>query len=237
MIIITALIGSRAYLAPAILGLFILKGKDVKRVFRNNIRVFIRIGLLFIALIVFKQVYRAVRALDFKEIFNLIDEGYIIESILFNGEGRTVFSIYNYEVMNSFRLPLTDTLVRILSIVPFVNNIIPTSYPLRFSRIARNSFFSAGYGVGSNFWAESIAMGGILFMLAITLLWILLLKMAHNRIKLKNFPYIAVVATYCSFYIHRLDWLQVMGCIKSIILIFILMSIWRSLTMRRVSYE
>ncbi len=234
LILITVLIGSRAYLVTVILGGIALKRGHIKASIKDNLKIFIFGGLLVLFLLMYKQIYMAVRALDFASIVTILKTGVGLSSLADIGEFRTVFSLYDYVVSRNFRLPFSDTLARILSIIPLANNYIPTRYSIRLSGYLETEMHSS-YGLGGSFWGESIAMGGPLFLLFLTLIWLIFLKKssAHISGNKDSSIFVLTSASYICFYIHRLDWIQVMGCFKSVILFYLLYFLFTSFTNKK----
>ena len=180
--------------------------------------------LLIFVLIVYKNVYSAIRALDLSTAVAILKNPAIYSDLLDIGEFRINLSVYNYIVNTEFHIPMVDSLARVLSIIPFFNNLFPTTIPIRFSTIIQNNFFSSSYGLASCFWAELYAMGGTIFLAVVTIIWAFLMKFASrklNRGLTNSTPFLVTVISYCGFYIHRLDWIQMYGCVKSVVLFYI----------------
>lgn len=216
------ILGSRAYLATSLLGLFFLLTYDKIRSFSSNIKL-LGLGLLgALFLMLYKNIYVAVRALDFLTAKTILTGSDISWNLLESPEFITVFSNYDYIVRYNFNYPMEDILARFLSIIPFANNFIETKYNIRLAVTAQYDFYDIHYGAGSNFWGESYAMGGMFFVFFLTFLWLYLLDKAYIRLQRSkgSAVFITLVATYCSFYIHRLDWIQVLGCIKAVFLYY-----------------
>ena len=227
LIIITMLIGSRAYIATVLVGVLAMKIKTIKnfkQLFRSNLKMLVLGVLAVMGLMSYKVFYRALRALDFSKAWEAFRTNKILVSIFDIGEFRTVFSLYDYVVVNRYRLPAGDSAARVLSIVPFLNNYIPTVHSLRLSSIAKDEFFQSTYGLGGNFWGESYAMAGWGFVLIMMVIWLLFLQYANQYLWVNSDAAIfhIAMASYCSFYIHRLDWIQVLGCIKHVFLFYLI---------------
>lgn len=233
LILVTVISGSRAYLATALVGYIVIRAKKIKKVKVSNRRMIVLGIIAFFFLLFYKNIYSEVRALDFGAVYKIITSPETYANILDINEFRITTSIYNYVVEEGFRLPVGDSIARLVSIIPFINNVIPTSYSLRFSSIAMNDFFGASYGLANSFWAEIYAMGGILLLMIVTGIWLHFIKWYNNFIngKAKMSPFALTIAAYCSFYIHRLDWLQVWGCIKSVLVFYL---IWLAINRIRV---
>ena len=239
LVLVTLLLGSRAYFASILIGLIILYQKKIKSAIRQNLKISICSAVLILFLMVYKNIYKAIRALDFSLVISSLKSGGVTSSIFDIGEFRTVFSIYDYIVMQEFHLPLADSFIRVISIVPFVNDFVPTSYPIRMSSIAKTIFFQSTYGVASNFWGETFAMGGIILLSIVTVLWLAFLRGANRYLDSDSdsAAFVITAATYCAFYIHRLDWTQVMGCLKSMLVFYILWYVYRQFFVKRVCSE
>lgn len=224
LILMTFISGSRAYLATALVDVIVIKAKRVRNIIKSNTRVIIFGIFAFLFLLVYKNIYSEVRALDFEAVLRILSSPKTYSNMLDIAEFRIILSIYNYVIENSFHLPFTDSIVRVVSIVPFVNDYIGTSYPLRFSAIAQYDFFGASYGLANSFWGETYAMGGFVFLMLITELWLYFMKWCNKFISGNGrlSPFIMVMACYFSFYLHRLDWLQVLGCMKSVLVFYLI---------------
>ena len=224
-ILFTFILGSRAYLTTALLGAFVISGMFTNRTVRSNLKIVMFGFFAALLLVLYKSVYIAVRTFDFAYVQSTLEASDMsLDAVLKNGEFITVFSIYDYIVRTNYELPIADTITRLLSFIPFLNNAIETSTNIRLSNIATHEFFSTSYGVGGNFWGETYAMGGLVFVIIITILWVFFLDIAFKKL-LKyddKLPFVALCATYCSFYIHRLDWIQALGCVKMALLLYIL---------------
>lgn len=228
LILITLVLGSRSYFVTTLIGIFFVKRAYIVDSFRSNIKLSF-LGLLLVFLLIqYKNIYMAVRALDFSTVAMILASSDINDTFSDIAEFRIVFSLYDYIVRNDYSLSIGDSLARVFSIVPFLNDLFQTTESARMASIVKNSIFNASYGLGSNFWGESFAMGGGVFLMVMTIIWLRLLDLA-NKSLMKNSiytPFVLVIATYCAFYIHRLDWVQVCGCIKSIFLLFIFWKIF-----------
>ena len=235
MVLILLVLGSRSYFVTIIIGSIVIKNGRIRSTLRQNIKTILLGAFIVLFLLVFKNIYQDLRALNFAAIPKDIIESAIWTGASDIGEFRTVFSIYDYVASSGFSLPITDTIARIVSIVPIINNFIPTSYPVRLSSIMKASL-SSSYGLGGNFWAESIAMGGGVFLVAITIIWLILLKKSNKYVLVttrEKSVFVITAASYCSFYIHRLDWVQVLGCLKSVLVFYILYFILENISARR----
>lgn len=236
-LVILLILGSRSYPVIALLILVLSRTSEIKKAVISYWKQIVLLCVVFVALLVYKEVYQYVRALDFAVVWERLKNWRTYVDIVNNGESRTTFALYNYVVDNNYRIPLLDSFVRIFSVIPFVNNIFSTTLPIRFSGIAKDTIFSSSYGLGSSFWGESYVMGGSLFLITITVIWSFLIKHFRNKCILENktFPFWATFMMYIAFYIHRLDWVQVWGSFKSVILWYFIF--WFLKTMLKRKYE
>lgn len=238
VLVILLILGSRSYPVIALLILVLSRISEVKKAFISYWKQIVLICVVFVALLVYKEVYQYVRALDFSVVWERLKNWRTYVDIINNGESRTTFALYNYVVDHDFRIPLMDSLARIFSVIPFINNFFPTTLPIRFSGIAKDIVFSSSYGLGSSFWGESYAMGGTVFLIAITVIWSIAIKHFSKKciIENKTFPFWSTFMMYIAFYIHRLDWVQVWGSFKSIILWYFVFWFLKSILKGKYEY-
>lgn len=235
MLFLMLIMGSRSYFVIAVLILLLTNAEALRKTVSENWKKIIILIILMFILLVYKEVYRYIRALDFESVISTLENYRTYLTVFTNDETRTTFSLYNYVIEKNYTLSLVDSLVRILSFIPFINNVFPTSLPIRFSSIAKNNIFGSTYGLGSSFWGESFAMGGFIFLIVVTCIWIGIIKKYNNRIAMTNktAPFWSVFMVYFTFYIHRLDWVQMWGALKSIIVWYIIFRILKELLKRR----
>ena len=237
-LLLILILGSRSYFTVGVIIALLYYLENIAKFAKNNIKVLIFIVILAFGLMIYKEIYKYVRALDFQSVISVLTSVDTYEKILTSSESRTTFSLYEYIVQTDYHLSIGDSLVRIISIIPFVNNLIPTEHSVRFSSIATNEIFHSSYGLGSTFWGESYAMGGALFLFLMTAIWIGLLKKYSSNLNENNptFCFVVPFISYVSFYIHRLDWVQVWGAFKSIAVWFIVFWVINNLLSSKREY-
>lgn len=216
-------IGSRAYVTTAIVVVLVYNWEKIKFSIKTNLKLFVIGGLLLFAILVYKEIYIYVKDFDFNKVASiLLNSQTYIDTLSDNAESRVVFSIYNYVITNNFQLSNVDTFARVMSIFPIANDFIDTTLSVRFSTIMMNNVFNTTYGLASNFWAESYAMWGIKGIFLAQFIWMLVLFKCNKYFyMLKNKScFILTIASYCSFYINRLDYVQVFGMIKSVLFVY-----------------
>lgn len=222
IILINLFIGSRAYFATAVVILLTLKWKNVRNVIYSNFKVFFA-GLMGISgLFIYKQIYKDIRQFAIGTVLTKLTDIETYAGAFQLDEPRIIMSIYNYVLSLNYRLEPMDSIARILSIFPLINDYIPVSKNLRFSSIIKNEIFKSTYGLASSFWAESYAMLGYFGIIFFTLAWLIVLKKGYNCLNASGSSKYFIIpgVAYLSFYIHRLDYLQIMGAFKSLLVIY-----------------
>ena len=223
IIIINLFLGSRAYISTLIVLFFLEKQKKIKKIIRNNIKLFFKGSFMVTFIFLYKSFYKDILSFNFLEILNKIKHFPNLLKNMKIEEPTIVLSIYNKILVDNFTLPIRDSLMRIFSIIPFVNNFFNSKYNLRMSGIMKNEIFKTTYGLANSFWGESYAMFGIFGIIIFTLIWIKILILGNECLKSnksKSF-FILPIISYLSFYIHRLDVLQVVGAIKSMMVVYL----------------
>ena len=234
-LLITLVLGTRAYILTAFIILLIcMVEKENKKVYiqksvryiKQNFKYGFIIGAVAIFLVLYKSIYKLIRSLNFSKAGEVLLETLTsgIKNIGVDIEGRNVFSILSYTIDNNIRISFNDSMARLLSIFPYVNNYFTTERPLRYSEIMKNEVFNSSYGLASNIWGELYAIGGILALYLGQLIIMVFLNRSKTFIRRKkttDYIWIALAA-YLSFYITRLDIVQVFGSLKSGILAYFL---------------
>ena len=141
ILFILLVMGSRSYLILAILILLLVKADLVKKTVSANWKKIVVLVILMFIFMIYKEIYKYIRAMDFEAVISALENYKTYLSVFTNGETRTTFSLYNFVISEEYRIPFKDSLARILSVLPFVNNALSTSLPIRFSEIAKNSIF------------------------------------------------------------------------------------------------
>lgn len=221
IIFISLFLGSRAYFATALVIYILYKWNKLKVKYSSTFRVNIRILTLgaasFLFIMAYKEIYQDVLALNFDLVIQKVFEPKTYTDAIFNQEPSIVLSLFNYILENEFKYNGLDTIARIGSIIPFFNNVIPTTVNIRFSAIAMNTIFNSTYGLASSFWGEIYAMFGVIGIPIVTYIWVKVLNFADN-IKNHSSYFLVPAAAYFSFYIHRLDYIQVIAVFKNLVL-------------------
>ena len=233
LLLITVIHGGRAYFTTALIAFFIVKSKDAMNIIKSNVKLIAVGGISLSLLLIYKNIYRAVRALDWGMVISILKDPAIYEDLFEITEFKINLSIYNYIVDSGFTIPFKDTVARLVSVIPFASDLVSKSLPIRTSQIIQNTFFHSSYGLANSFWAELYAMGGVVFLLLGTAIWMIILNKSSRKLLFnkKVSPFLLTIIIYCSFYIHRLDFVQVSGCIKSVGEFYVLWLICRHIKM------
>lgn len=239
LLLFILIMGARSYPVFAVISVMLLKVKNTEIKVNNRFRWYFVAGAIATLLIIFKNVYKPLRALDFNVVISVLEHYDLFAHFFDIQENRITFSLYNYVVSTDFSLPFIDTMVRILSIVPFLNDFIALNYPLRFSEIAKEIWFHSTFGLGSSFWGESYAMGGSLFLFLITCVWILFIRKFEYKFNedTDSSPCWIVFLIYTGFYIHRLDWVQVFGAAKSLFLLYLVIIFVNAIPLKKIKFK
>ncbi len=236
VILTSVLLGSRAHIASALVGVLIIKSfgwhkkkrekiRTNKGFGKNNRKIIVLAFIMLMFLIMYKLVYKEIRAGDIEGVLEVLKNPKTWSDLFDIDELRIVCANYNYVIEKHIKLPIMDVIARLVSMVPFANDYIPIENPLRFSTILRQEI-NTTYGLASNFWGECYAMGGVVFLMLMTFVWMTFINKITDLTFAGRSPFLLTVASYLSFYIHRLDWTQVMGCIKIVILFYLIKMIF-----------
>ena len=217
--------GSRAYFAA--LGIVVLliysdhlhlNSAVLKRIWILLVGIF---GFIFI--FVYKRVYLLFKSGDFSSVVKTLTDPETYAYISRLGEPRIVLSNLNYIIEHNIKLNFGDLIDRIISIVPFLNNFIRQGQYRAVSSILRLNLNSS-YGIASNIWGEYYALGSYPLVLLMFLLWLRMLKWGNSIFCRRDWSamfYLPIIS-YLSFYIHRLDFVKIVGNIKMDVMAMIL---------------
>ena len=214
-ILIHLFIGSRAYFAVIIIIMIIYYGHYIKHNLVKNIKLYVLGAIGAIGIMAYKRIWMDVKAFDFIAVMNTLLDKETYLWILRLGEPRIVLADYNYIINSSFRLDFSDLFVRLITIFPFANRLGNPTHDILLSSVIRNDF-NASYGLASNFWAEGYAMFGYFGIYLFFIIWIVMLKKGNEFIESNSWiSYFAIpIISYLAFYIHRMDYIKVIGNIK-----------------------
>lgn len=217
-------IGSRAYFAAMVIVFLILYRDKLRGSMQANIRTYIFGGLGLLGIMVYKKIYTYVKAFDFQSVMLILADKETYLWVLRFGEPRIVLANYNYIISTNFRLEFEDIIARFISVIPFANKFVSPPNGLLLSNIFIENFNST-YGLASNFWAEGYAMFGYIGIFVFYMLWILSLLLGNILLDSQKWSkyFMIPILAYFSFYIHRMDFVKVIGNIK---FLFFAMLIW-----------
>lgn len=217
-VLIHLFIGSRPYFAVIIIIMIIYYGYYMKNKLINNIKVYVIGAIGAIGIMAYKSIWMDIKAFDFIAVINTLLNKETYLWILRLGEPRIVLADYNYIINSSFRLDFSDLFVQFITIFPFANRLGNPTHDILLSSIIRNDL-SASYGLASSFWAEGYAMFGYFGIYLFFITWIVMLKKGNEFIESNSwFSYFAVpIISYLAFYIHRMDYIKIVGNIKMLL--------------------
>lgn len=223
IILFSVFIGSRAILATAFVITLVIKWSESKRFIKDNRLGVISATVFALIVLVYKELYKYVKAGDFKSVFEAISNIGTYKSVLEFPESFITFSLLNYTIDNNFRLGNEHLNGILISIIPGLNNMYDTSM-LRMSSIYKNIIFDTHFGLANSIWGESYAIGGFWGVYVFFIIWLLFLAISNWLIGKSTIAIVFIIplATNLSFYIHRLDFVQVIGVFKNIILVSII---------------
>lgn len=221
--------GSRAYFAAACIVVVVYFGKRMKQSIGSHLKIYAGAGVMAIFVLAYKKVYALLRQGDFLGAINVLFLPETYAYVFRLGEPRIVLANLNYIVDNHIKLGIGDIWDRVISIVPFLNDIFAPNYQ-SMSSILRLSMNSS-YGLASNIWGEFWAMGSYPLLFIMFIAWICFLMWGNALISRNDWTaYFSLpIVAYLSFYIHRLDFVKAIGNFKMCLmaaLIFLAVSIF-----------
>lgn len=216
--------GSRAYLAViAIVFILTLSSRVNNFSFKLNLKI-VGVGLAFlIGIMAYKQIFELVKDGDIQGIVSTLLNPETYLWIFRWGEPRIVLADFNYIITENIQLSIPEIASRVCSIFPFADDLFFTNTNRLMSAIIYENLNSS-YGLASNIWGEFYAMGSFPLVLIMYLVWVWLLyfgnKLLRNSSWMSYFiiPYIA----YVGFYIHRMDFIKVLGNAKMLLFAMII---------------
>lgn len=228
-LLLTLLLGSRSYVVIAGIGAALIVSSKYGYLRKIKAR-YVALGIVALMfMLLYKEVYQSVRALDFAAIARTLSDPSLINRMFDIEEFRINGALFNRIVETDFSIPIQDSLARIFSFVPFVSDAFTLEYPLRLSQYLQFNMFGTSYGLGGSFWGEAIAMGGVPFFFLIYVSWLQLLNWGGRWLRSNSEMAVLPITflVYASFYIFRLDWQQVAGCFKNMLLLYLFWIFWK----------
>lgn len=228
-LLLTLLLGSRSYVVIAGIGAALIVSSKYGYLRKIKAR-YVALGIVALMfMLLYKEVYQSVRALDFAAVARTLSDPSIINRMFDIEEFRINGALFNRIVETDFSIPIQDSLARIFSFVPFVSDAFTLEYPLRLSQYLQFNMFGTSYGLGGSFWGEAIAMGGVPFFFLIYVSWLQLLNWGGRWLRSNSEMAVLPITflVYASFYIFRLDWQQVAGCFKNMLLLYLFWIFWK----------
>ena len=243
-LLVYLVIGYRAVFVTAIVGVLAVHFYGQKLFSKKIIKLGIFVILLFTFFVLYKFSYVAIKAGEFDFFAHIIQK-----DSRFNNLGEFIlyamFSTEFGQVSSNLVLSSAKDLSQSYNFsdaffgsITLLNNIIGYNEDMtRFSRVLRieaNPGFS--YGLGSTFWGEMYQAGsyvGVLLMATIIIGLLTFFNISFRSDK-ERFPLYLYFVAFLSFYVHRNDYVLVVGNLKNIIFLIILAYIILLFLKRRI---
>lgn len=222
VVLFTLFVGSRAFIATYFIITIAIKWKESINILKTNKKgIFIAIITVF-SLLIYKNIYKDIKVFDFGTIISKLTNIDTYKEVLYLPESYTTFSLFNYIVENGYNIDIETSIYKILNFIPFFKE--PDGIILRMSSIFKNYIFYTSYGLANSIWGEVFAMGKYIGIIIFTGLWVSILKLGNRYLFKQTIKsiFIIPVVSYIAFYINRLDFTQIYGPIKNIIILYII---------------
>lgn len=218
-------LGSRTYATVAVVYFVVFFGSRIRKKITSNKKLLFGGAIGFYMMLLYKTIYTDVNTFRFDSVISKLSQSSTYIEVFQFKDANTFMSLYDYIINSDFQLPFSDVIARILSVIPYANKIIITEYPLRLSDMFMNEWFRSTYGLGGTFFGETVTMFGILwgpiFSFAF-ILWLLNKLEDTPQKSLYSKCFSGIFASYTCFFIHRADWVQIVGAFKMVILIYLI---------------
>ncbi|WP_233879578.1 O-antigen polymerase [Virgibacillus halodenitrificans] len=230
-ILFSLFVGSRAYIATAILGCILLLSKNKIRLV-NSWRNILVLIISFLFLVFYKTIYTAVKTLDSDILTNSI-KNINFSELPFFSESNAILSNLNvillYEIKNEY-----SVLEYSLHQIPFSSLFLTDKY-VTFSRfVSANVHPDIHFGMGGNLWGEIYSVFGFVGMYIAAILWVLLIYITNISLyKFRGTILILPAIIYVVFYVHRIDLSFVIGSFQSNIFIIFLAFLFYSIYIKQ----
>ena len=211
--------GSRAYLAViAIVFILLLSNRQKGFSLKHNLVVILIGFILLMAIMAYKQIYELVKVGNIGAAFATLLDPDTYAWIFRWGEPRIVLADFNYIVSEGLTLNSQEILARVLSIVPFADDLLFPEANRLMSAILIDKLGSS-YGLASNFWGELYSMGSYVLVGVIYALWVGMLNLGTKLLNSDNWTasFLIPLFAYFGFYVHRMDFTKVVGNVKMLV--------------------
>lgn len=220
-ILFSLFVGSRAYIATAILGWLVLKNNKKIRII-NSWKNILFVVTSFLFLVFYKTIFKAVKTLDLTLIIEDIKKLKINE-LSFFGEANAVMSNLNIILVNEYTSKFYSVFDYLIYQLPFSGIFLSKDYT-RFSEFISNYVHpNIHFGMASNFWGEIYSVFGNVGMYLSAIIWVLFICFTNALLHVKRSVILIFPAViYSVFYIHRVDVSFVTGAFQANLFISLL---------------
>lgn len=223
-VLVHLFIGSRAFFAVIAIVFLVYYGSRLKSSFRANIKLYILgfVGLFLI--MIYKKIFAEVKALDIDSIRRILSDPDTYMWFFRWGEPRIVLANFNYVIENHIKLDGQSILNRIICFIPFLDNVFSGGNRLMSSLVIGQ--LNSTYGLASNIWGEFYAIGSYPLIFFMYFIWIKIISTANDRLHDDDWTtnFLVPLTAYYSYYIHRMDFVKVVGNAK--MLFFAMIIYW-----------
>lgn len=217
--------GSRAFMTTIIVIFLCEKATILWKKRKSLMKIYIlgSIGIVF--LLLYRMVDTHIMTGDINGAINILKNPTTWTTALELNEPRVIIANYDYSLTSGLRLPIGDSIYRMLDFVPGLTSFvrIELHYPEYYSTWLMDQV-SGSTGVGGSIWGESYVMFGYVGIIIFTLIWLNFIKRCNNHLDYHaNYSYFVVsLGTYLAWYINRLDFNRVAQACKVMFLCFLI---------------
>ncbi|MBR3397292.1 MAG: hypothetical protein IKG70_05530 [Lachnospiraceae bacterium] len=220
--------GSRAFATTMAVIFLCERGSRLLSRNKKNIRLYIIGAVAVVFLLMYRLVDEQIMAGDFSGVLSVLSQPESWFKALEFNEPRVIIANYDLVVASNFRLPIGDTIYRLLDFIPGLTALIPIQlvYPDYFSNWLQEAVHAVR-GVGGTIWGESYAMFGGFGVLFFTLLWLFVLYKCNKHLDYHS-PvsyFVMSLGVYYAWYINRLDFNLVGQAFKVFLLCFVIWAV------------
>ncbi len=215
-ILVHLFIGSRAYFAVIVIVALVCWSSDKPFTFKRNTAIVIVAFFGMMGIMLYKQIFEEVKAGDIDAIVAILQDPETYNWIMRWGEPRIVLANFNYVVTTGLTLSPEEIIGRIVTVIPFLNDYYPISERNLLLSTVVIGDLNSSYGLASNIWGEFYCIGSYPLVALMYFLWLWLVSMGNRMITSKSWTacFALPLVSYFAFYIHRMDFVKVLGNVK-----------------------
>ena len=216
-VLVHLFIGSRAFFAVIAILFFVYHGSNLKDSFKNNVRLYILGFVALFLIMIYKKIFEQVKNFDIEGIRAILKDPDTYMWFFRWGEPRIVLANFNYIIENHIKLDFQAIINRIVVFIPFLDNLVASGNRLMSSIVI--SQLNSSYGLASNIWGEFYAIGSYPLIFVMYFIWIKIITFANDRITSNSWTmfFLMPLASYYAYYIHRMDFIKVVGNAKMVL--------------------